>query len=54
MVYKYLHGEEISDRRWLLNLVGKGVTKSSSWKLKRDKFRVGIRCKFLTVWLVGN
>lgn len=43
---KYLHRKMIFNRIWLFHLSDKGITRSSDWKLKPDRFKLKIRSKF--------
>lgn len=38
-ICNYLHGKEISKRRWLFNVSGISLGSSSGWRLKPDTFR---------------
>lgn len=43
---KYLHRKMIFNRIGLFHLSDKGITGSSDWKLKPDRFKLKIRSKF--------
>lgn len=43
---KYLHRKTVFNRIGLFHLSDKGITRSSDWKSKPDRFKLKIRCKF--------
>lgn len=49
MVYKYWHGEGITERKGLFHPVENGITGSRAWKLKPDKGKLEIRHGFITL-----
>lgn len=44
--YKYLRRKTVFNRIWLFHLSDNGITRSSDWKSKPDRFKLKIRCKF--------
>lgn len=45
----FSHREKMSGTKRLFNLTGKGITRTSGWKLRPDKFKLEERSTFLTV-----
>lgn len=50
---RHLHGEEISNICACL-VKQEGGKRSSHWKLKLDNFRLGIRCKILSIKVINQ